>query len=251
MRNEDSYLRGEAWGTMFAPPTPDYPTDGLVSRWTLDNTLEDSGGNGYDLSVLSGSAQYAVSTSGTGDFVLDLSTGGADVDTFSSNETAWSIYSGTNSWTFSTWVFQSSTFANQGVFAFSANSTAPNYGSGDDYNMFRTMVFVSIILGGQRSQGAGGTHSDWSGSIDKDNQWAHLLVTYNGSVINSYVNNVADVINYGSAQSLSAQNYFVVGKSVGGAVGGAQKMYTQYMYNYDRVLDSDERATLYNSGTPI
>lgn len=212
-----------------------YPTDGLVARWTFNDTLVSSVNN-YALSVLSGGTEaYA-----NGKVGKAFSFNGS---TMLQNSDIYTTFSGTSSFSISLW-----TKINSGDWA------DPWLISGNDGGSYQKEVFIigettSKIYAGRHSPGVSMYGASTSISNIFDNNWHHIVYTYNGTTISIYTDNNTPNTTVPGAISINMIKF-----NVGGYAAGSQSARMRNgslldsLYVYSRALNSTEISVLYNGG---
>jgi len=231
-------------------PTPSYPTDGLLARYTFDDDLTDDYDSMSDLvQGAAGTATWSYNSDTPGSIGKSIKVGSNDEGPgYVKNEDDASIYNaltGTSSFSISMW--------------------------GKIDNTSQDLAFLwSFYSGGTNrlALGFGGPSYKPSGAVDgcfyislgnviidnvdyrASDAWRHYVYTYDGTTQKVYVNNVEK---YSTARgSLSSTDHFNYG-SVNGSwmIGSNSNGYIDLFYHYNKALTTTEITTLYNSGSGV
>lgn len=207
-------------------PTPSYPTDGLIARYTLEDDLTDTTGN-YNGS---GSITY-----GTGKI------GKCGVWTTSKNVINTTIpatfFDGNDKWTVCMW-FKSTSPNNYLAFMSNFNGTAAN----------RTCLYyvygnINVTRGVKESNGS----NDYG-----DGNWHMLLAYYDGSNYKCEIDNGDETVTLADTNTLTTTGITSMGIANRPDEGESQFVGSiDQVYFYNKVLDSNEKAQLWNNGNGV
>ncbi len=211
-------------------------TDNLVAYYKLDGNSNDSVGsnNGTDTNV-SYSSSYGKINQGTS------FNGSSTIISVPLN--IYSIFNGSNNWSFSCWIKYNTTGTNLCIFRSS---------NGDSNNGYNTNFNIYKISGENfsvaRADGSGTINICTTSSTYSSGIWYHLTATYDGSNIKLYVN-------AGTPTSLSSTLIASSG-NVGRFGLWVENSTSYYWYNgyidevgiWSRALTSTEVSQLYNGG---
>ncbi len=209
--------------------TPSYPTDGLVSRWTFEDSLEDVYGS-YDLSS-SGTIAYVDGLLGR---CIDYNNAGK-----SYTSAVKSAMIGGNSWSISMWWYQKDVGYYDPLFYFVGSTNPPRFylhiseTSATDY--------YYEAMDGKRVY--------WNQTITSG-AWHHHVVTFSKPDYKWYVDN-------GSPKTLTFNvNMQDKGQvlTFGGRADNGTYLANGYQdntYFYNKALSAEEVAQLYNNGAGV
>jgi hypothetical protein len=244
--------RGMFMSTYGRAVAPVYPTDGLIARYAFEDDIKDSGGNGYDLvKVASGTPSYSFSTGVVGKaFKTNKTTWNDSVQQSSvkngSNSALYTFADGTNQFSVALWVKLTNASAD-------IQNTLNTYQT--DYSGAQRFAFP--VFGGASFKPPGGVngccYSNIGGTttlisnVDyRDSTWHHFVMTYNGSVTKTYVDNLA--ASDASRTNPSASGVFILGSAIGSWMLNGE---LDQIYVYNRALTASEVSQLYNGGSGI
>jgi hypothetical protein len=141
--------------------------------------------------------------------------------------------------TISVWVNWFMFFPDSGGHAIISNSNNAQDGYmlyqavSSPYNRIRTFVYTSSIV------------TLDSNSLLDNNKWYHVVLTYDGSFINLYINGVLDNQKAQSGTIKATTNPFIIGSTYTGA-GYKFKGIIDEVLIYNRALSEDEIKAIYN-----
>jgi hypothetical protein len=214
-----------------------FPKTGLVAYYKMDGNSNDSVGsaNGTDSDI-----SYVAAKFGQG-----ASFNGSNSEIGLTNSTVRSTFSGTNNYTFSTWIKTSSDKAIiiQGT---------SNRRSSWHYNAIKVEIYEGGYLNIGRGSGSGWTENiAVSGTLSNGN-WNHVVVTYDGSNMIGYVNETQVVSVSSSFSATNPTDWFGLGvyKSENFVVKRFNGLIDEVGI-WSRALTSDEITQLYNNGNGL
>lgn len=205
---------------------------GMLAWWTFDGNAQDSSGNG-----VSGTVTGATLTNGA-----DGTANGA----YQLGETGQYINVGTpasfsalpSAFTYSVWVARTGTSTNQWPQVMGSSNTHLDFG-------IRTAAYgtnVYLEWGISPFDGAAYTGTGTTGALTTMNEWHHMLVTYNGSVVQSYWDGALRTTSGVTAMRPTMANFSFTTATNGwqGKVDDARV--------YNRALSIDEVKLIYSTG---
>lgn len=231
---------------MGGAPTPSYPTDGLIARWTFDSTLGNSYGRPITLGIKTGTVDF--STGKIGNCAVFDGTDGV----YTNDTSILSIFQARNTWTVAFWGVMDASRTGSGQHYFWSCSK-----NADQYPFTRSQV--SSIAGGldintARFQSSPAINQNTT-PVSKPGpvNWFHFASTFDGTRVKDYLNGSLvgtsgdDTDNMGTSNNefgigyrpQSSNNLF---KLIG-------KIDTMYVYN--KALSQSEIEQLYNGGSGI
>jgi len=216
-----------------------WPTDGLIARWSFDDTIID-GVNSIEMTATDASAAYeAAKVTGnalTVDLTHSYETNDSTLGTaWNSNHDFTIVMWFTTQNANSKWLFNVSNTSDTRFTGFHLQVNAP--AGSYSFNW-------QGIYGTDYTAGAGNTSTDWR----------QVILTYSSGTVAIYDNNVVGTYIAGSSNGSyttdigTGQNFMGLnmGDPNADRIGA-----TGITYVYNRVITSAERAQLYNSGTPL
>jgi hypothetical protein len=206
-----------------------FPSNGLVARWTFENSLTDMIG-GYTLTSDSNTiSRYRISKIGNGLYSANNLTQYSYWNT--TNTTLLNILSGRNPFTTSSFVFAFTNIWVLGAYPLISGLICNNgYYLGIDNANSNTFYYYPR---------SGGSIVILTGNTSG---WYHLVLRYDGSVTTCFINNI---IVYSATETAS------ISISDLGLEGQGQTTITDNTYLYNRALSDSEVAQLWNGGWGI
>lgn len=230
----DSYIRPDIW----IPPKPLWPTDSLEGRWRLESDLNDSV-NSNNFSVFAGSENYAAGADG------DALTWNNDSIYYFDNATwAGNIFNGTPNWSVCFWHKAVTNDNSRTIWGVSKITSVPNVQYCRAMTHTQLTAFEINIKTPTENPG---------GYIEVTNSmlaWHHYIITYDGANMKIYQDNTYEGAGSSATSAQADMRYFWINPECLAATSVPEAA-MQNLYAYSKELTSDERATLYNSGTPI
>ena len=215
---------------------PTYPTDGLIARWDLNESLIDSVA-GYTLVAMGDAAEYE-----NGKVSGKALTVNASHKYEINNSTIGNVFANTEPHTVVVW------FKGQGGNSIDVwNVGKTSMTNGEHLHVNYTAGTYSLARGGSASDKYAGS------SHDTTTDWRQAIYTYASPDYEIYHNNVIGTFVAGTADGQitgsegTGNNFFGFNTGNGADLIGA----ISHVYIYNKVLTADERAILYNNGTPI
>ena len=221
---------GTTWG---GTPAPTYPTNGLIGRYTFDDVITDSSGEGNDMTQYSGSATYTTGKIGNA-YILDDATSQLRL----TQAAILNVFKGTGGGSMSFWLYPTG-LDGGGYGLMYLNGGAPAHGMRMGWTPSANYVYM------QRG-GAGYELFGTVGAVQAD-IWAHIVYTWDyatDAVLRSYVNTVAGGTVATTGTQISPTyfefpgNYTLFGR-------------LDLLYFYNRILSQAEIEQLYNSGSGV
>lgn len=206
----------------FSSDTP-FPLSGLVARWEFEDNLNDSYG-GYTLSTTS-AVQYT--TGKVGNCVRFTSTFPSWMYIRSSNANLLSVFSGTNAFSLSVWNY-----------AADDSTTAGN-------NIMKSLGDYILEMGGGALWRMTWRDDTYDNLSSYENQWNHVVFTYDGTTEKLYINNTLVASNTASTELTGLTQFNLFGNF------SYDGNYLDQSYLYNRALTSTEIAKLWNGGSGI
>jgi hypothetical protein len=227
------YIRGY-------PPKSAYPwpTSGLIGRWRLESDLVDSI-NALDFSCTSGTEAYAVGLSGNALTWTDSAEFEADNATIFGN-----TFNGTHAYSLCFWYKMIS--VTDSIMIIMATDPGPwNVQTGSASIRAHSNSLNATEYG--RKPGTE-KYSDLTPDV---NAWNNWIMTYDGSYTKLYLNNILiGTCNVDTNEAVGVR-YLRINTTLAGCATACASGTIQNLYLYDKEISSDDRTTLYNSGTPI
>jgi hypothetical protein len=224
-------------------PTPSYPTDGLISRWSMDNTSDDSI-SGFNLSAL-GTPVYSNDIKKIGDYSHYFNnTNGLYTDS------AKPYLIGGNPWTISFWYYAVTGGSwYDPMFYFSRTSDATW-----DRIYFVNQADASLTAyAGIQYGGSGGTISPFNVYTNPStgyNEWHMYTLTYSKPTLTAYL----DTVPKGTGSQTNNLRDYSQRLGFGyrpESTGFKAKGYMCAVYLYNKALSQSEINQLYNGGSGI
>jgi hypothetical protein len=218
-------------------PSPSYPTDGLVERWSFNETI--NGLNGINFSTFSGSPTYAT---GVRDKCLSLD--GSFGLKILANSTIYDTWAGTNTWSLSYWV-KTDEFTWFKRIISTNNST---YKGGIDVGSGHYSAPTQRTVNTLHYPGL------WMDLIEptfemSSSNWYHIVFMRTSSTnLKVYINNSLDVNVTITSRNLATRDLYV-GCDYSGSENFTGKI--QLLYLYDKALSTNEISQLYNGGSGV
>lgn len=221
-------------------PSSPYPLSGLISRYTFDSTLDDSGPDSLNLSIFAGSEDYVDGVTGPSIKAIDL-----ESNSFSASLGTSTAFHGTNSSSICFWGHcHGSNGSGMKIVILQetvASPAIPNLAWGIDYDASPDVFRIAR----RNSSNQGGFANTTGGPVAS---WHHFIMTYDGSEILLWKDNGVLAIDYTPTQDLGSDIDTLM---INNQSASYTDLWMQNLYLYDRVLTSNERAQLYNSGVPV
>jgi len=216
-------------------PSPSYPTDGLIARYSFDDTLNDSyGSNNGFVTYPSGTPSWTYDTGLINKAVKGASSGNNTLR----NTTDSPIYncSGNTAWSVSVWI--------------KITNTSAGYQ--------KPINFSNIFLG------FGGSAFKPPGSLDgnpflyttspigyyaadmRDNTWHHYAIVDDNSTIKLYID-TTERISTSSPSIGTSSRMEILAQNQSWYLNG----YMDLLYLYNKALTTTEISQLYNSGSGV
>jgi hypothetical protein len=243
-------LRTNFFYSTYKKTGADYPKDGLISRYTFDDSLNDTYGSNNGWTSLATPAEWAYETGKINQAFATKATSNATntkkTIRNNSNINIYKIGEGYNTFSISLW-FKVTNASQDHAYIFSTNSTTT---FGNLFLMGGPSWKPGSVDGGLWFETFSGKriHS----AVDyRDNQWHHAVATYDDSFQRFYVDNVER----GTALSRSSRGS--VGTTTNAQIGA--DLYGSWplnglvdlLYFYNRALTTDEISQLYNNGDGV
>jgi len=209
-------------------------TNGLVSYWKFDETSGTTAvdSHGSNNGTVNNARVFTSEITGKINTGVDF-TGGNDWIASNNNIGL----SGSQPKSFSFWVYPTNVAINQFLIHTGGESTA-----GATFGLKLESKRLFFI-------GWGGAGRDYNTGTDLvANQWQHIIVTYNGSNVNTYVNGTPTATT-NQALTLNTTNSVInIGRRPGGEYTSA---YFDEIGIWNKTLNSTEITALYNSGSGL
>ena len=247
---------GTSYGNQFSFTTLQWPTSGLLARWTFENSLRDSGPNGYNLT---GTAAYFTGLVGN---ALNAS------EVYNNNTTLKSFINNNNTWTISFWFRTNGTLSNNvqlPLFAVDGPNTYPYQRIWIIINKWNSTTKMSLHRYNASTMVYGDLGAYFGSAFTNlDNSaWHHVVACYTGSNVLFYIDNTP--VTYFTPDNSTNPNWpLYIGASMGTTnatavtiCGNQQNNLTNFnglvdqVYIYSRVLTTNEISTLYNNGAGL
>jgi len=208
-----------------------YPTDGLVGRYTFDDDLTDSY-NSNDFTVDEGTVSYG--SGGPGDFgYLNVTAGASWI--INTNSDIINVFKGSNTFSMSMWLRNSSADAGWWVGACSNNGSASG-----------TVQFY--YHGGTLGMQFAHNESVETNDAYLTTTWKHYVFTYDGTTLKIYEDAIE--IDSGAAGAATTSMTGLTFPGRYNATSATNQVYA-LMYVYDKALSTDDITTLYNDGDGV
>lgn len=212
-------------------PTPSYPTDGLIARWTFEDSLNDV----YGSNNLSSYGTIAYATGKLGKCV-DYNNAGK-----SYTAAVKSYMIGGNPWSISMWWYQKSVGYYDPLFYFVGTTNPPRFylhiseTSGTDY-WYEAMDGTRVYWNQTITQGA----------------WHHHVITFSKPDFKWYVDNgTPHTLSFNVNMKDNNQVLTFGGRADNGASQVLADAYQDNTYFYSKALSAAEVSQLWNGGDGI
>jgi len=214
--------------------------DGLVAKYDFNDSLADISGNGYDLSVKTGSVSY---TTGIINKAVNLN-GSSGI--YTNESEILNTFRGNGEWTIALFTdYHSPAYYTGYKYLFFAGSntnaaSAPKVLFQYDFNR-NAQVY--------RSQSSPAVNQSVYYSSIAKNIFMHIAATFKDGVLNGYYNgSLLSSTSVDTDELTDDINEFGLGYNVNTGNSGFWIGYLDLLYIYNRALSSDEISMLYNGG---
>ena len=191
---------------------PYYPTDGLVSYFSLDGNLKDAEGNTPD-GTNNGSATFTTGKSGSA-----ITLNGTDQYIDFNRKT----YKNGNNLSISLW------------FKKSSNATLQYFVLCNDFGVFTNNGYIGLFIGT-----SGGNNAEGTFTYDT---WTHFVGTFDGTDIKAYINGVLVETTNNPGDITGSDRFLVFGKLLTYYWAGS----IDELFIYNKTLSQSEVTQLYN-----
>ena len=224
-----------------APAT--WPTDGLISRWSMDNTPNDSV-NGFNLSAV-GTPVYSSDIKKIGNYSHYFdNTNGLYTDSVKS------YLIGGNPWSISLWFYAETGGSWYDPMIFFSRTTDQSW----DRIYFVNQADASLTAYASINYSGGGGNISafnvWSGSSTGYNEWHMYTLTYSKPTITAYL----DAVSKGTASQTKNLRDYSQRLGFGYRPENTSfkaKGYMCAVYLYNKALSQSEINQLYNNGSGV